>query len=204
MRRCAAPRLVRARAPSGTIAPVHIRAKERNATPSISVRANKPITLYLSKLAHRSYGTDGGSSRQQRPFRNNSSPPPAPLRDESIGPDPEQLEKNLAEWLTTLALVAGVGVALLADAPAQEKEQNSRITPQTLGIFLLIGSSAFAMWAGFDYFRAASALADQLPVRGRTLRVVAFSLFLASAFAGAAALPPRVTPAKPEPLVRPS
>lgn len=154
-------------------------------------------SLPLLPLARHHATESAPPARPPRFTRGSGAPPPPPRVDDTLGPDPEQLEKNLAEWLMTLALVAGVSVALLADAPSQETEQTGRVTQQNLGIFMLIGASSFALWAGLDYFRAASAIAEQLPVRGRTLRVVAFSLYLSTCFAGAAALPPRVTPSLP-------
>jgi hypothetical protein len=136
----------------------------------------------------RQYATESAPARSYRPLRYSAGPPP---RDAPVGPDPEQVEKNLAEWLMTLALVAGLGAALVADSSSQENEPSGKITSQTLGVFMLVGASTFALWAGMDYFQAASALADHIPVRGRTLRIVAFSLFLSGAFAGASMLPPR-------------
>lgn len=98
----------------------------------------------------------------------------------------------------TLALVAGVAVALLADSPPEDQKEKSksRVTSQTLGIYMLIGASSFALWCGMDYYRVASALHDQIPVRGRNLRIMSFSLFLATAVAGASVLPPRVRSSK--------
>lgn len=138
----------------------------------------------------RRYGTEsanGHMSKKLPPPRYSGFRP----RDtpSTAGPDPEHVEKNLAEWLMTLVLVAGLGGALVADS--DEREPSSVITSQNLGVFMLVGASAFALWAGLDYFQAASALADHIPVRGRTLRILAFSLFLSGAFAGASVLPPR-------------